>query len=63
MKYLIKLIYCTILGGSVLAVLNLVGDFFYFHIAFNVVNSIIIGILGIPGIALLVVLKVLFNVQ
>jgi len=61
MKYILKLLYCTIIGGVALLLINFVGDKVYFHIPFNLFTSIIVGFLGIPGVALLVVLKILFN--
>jgi inhibitor of the pro-sigma K processing machinery len=57
MKIILKLIYSAVIGGIVLIVINLVGGLFGFRIALNVVSALIVGILGVPGIALLIVLK------
>jgi inhibitor of the pro-sigma K processing machinery len=61
MKYILKIFYCTIIGGIVILLINFVGDKISFHIPFNIISSAIVGLLGIPGLALLVVLKILFN--
>ena len=61
-KVVLKLIYNTILGGIALLFINLIGGLFGFSIAFNVVSAFVAGTLGVPGVALLVVLKILFKV-
>lgn len=60
-KVVLKLIYNSILGGIILLVINLIGGIFRFTIAFNIASSFAAGTLGVPGIALLVVLKLLFK--
>jgi len=60
-RFLTKIILNTIIGGLVLAVINFVGRLFNYHIALNVVTAMVSGNLGIPGIVLLVVLKLLFR--
>ncbi len=60
-KFLWKLIYNAVIGGVVLLVLNFIGKFIGFSIPFNIVTSLIVGMLGIPGIILLVILKYIFN--
>jgi pro-sigmaK processing inhibitor BofA len=47
-KWLIKLAINSVLGALLIYVINLVGISFNFHIGFSIVNSIIVGILGIP---------------
>jgi inhibitor of the pro-sigma K processing machinery len=61
LKVLIKLIINALIGGIVLLVINLIGGFIGFHIAFNIVSAIIVGTLGIPGVILLIVLKLIFK--
>ncbi|MCX8128957.1 MAG: pro-sigmaK processing inhibitor BofA family protein [Clostridia bacterium] len=62
MKILVKLLYNAIIGGIVLLFINLIGGVFNYHIALNVVSALIVGFLGIPGIILLVVFKVIFSI-
>ncbi len=56
-KTILKLSINSILGGVLIYMINLIGGTFGFHIGLNIVTSICIGILGIPGAVLLVVLK------
>lgn len=60
MKIIMKLIFNGILGGLSLLVINLVGGLFGFFIALNAVSIFVAGILGIPGVILLVLLKYLY---
>lgn len=52
-----KLLINTILGAVLLAVINFIGLYFSFSIALNIYSALIIGILGIPGLVLLIFLK------
>ena len=56
-KTVLKLAINSILGGVLIYIINLIGGTFGFHIGLNLITSICIGILGIPGAILLVVLK------
>ena len=58
---LIKLAINSILGGVVIYIINLVGANFGFHIGFNIITSIIIGILGLPGAVILVLIKLIVS--
>lgn len=57
LKFLLKLIVNSILGGVVILLVNLVGGIWGFHLALNVFSAIIVGVLGIPGVALLAILN------
>ena len=57
-KFIIKLIINSCLGAFIIFVINLIGTSFNFHIGMNIINSIIVGILGIPGAVLLVIIKI-----
>lgn len=62
MKVIMKLILNLLLGGIALVLINLLGGIMGFSIALNPVSAFVAGTLGIPGIALLAVLKyVLFS--
>lgn len=56
-KTIFKLIVNSALGGVLIYIINLIGGTYGFHIGLNLVTSICIGILGIPGAILLVALK------
>ena len=58
-KKILKLIFNSILGGVVIYVINIIGANFGFHVGLNIVNSVIIGILGLPGAVCLIIVKLL----
>jgi inhibitor of the pro-sigma K processing machinery len=60
-KVILRLIYNALIGGIVLVVINLVGGLFHYHIALNIVSALITGTLGVPGIILLIILKIIFQ--
>lgn len=57
-KLITKLIINSVLGALLIFIINLVGTSFNFHIGLNVINSVIVGILGIPGAVLLILIKI-----
>lgn len=58
-KKILKIVINSIIGGGVIYLINIIGANFNFHIGLNVINSIIIGILGLPGAVLLIIVKLL----
>ncbi len=62
LKIVIKLIYNSIIGGVILILINVVGGFLGIHIGINPLTAIIAGVLGIPGVVLLLLLQVIFRV-
>jgi len=62
LKSVFKLIFNSILGAVLLYIINLIGANLGFHIGINIFTSICVGILGIPGAALLVILKLILNI-
>ena len=56
-KILKKLLINTVLGAVLLALINFIGIYFNFNIALNIYSALIIGVLGIPGLVLLIFLK------
>ena len=54
-KKVLKLVVNSILGGAIIYIINLIGNSFNFHIGLNFFTSILIGILGIQGAAVLVI--------
>lgn len=61
MKIVLKFIYNALIGGIILLGINFIGNLVGFNIALNIVTALVVGILGLPGIILLVILKFLFN--
>ena len=63
LKSILKLIFNSILGGLCIYMINLIGANFGFHIGLNIVTSMLVGILGIPGAVLLIILKVILRLK
>ena len=57
LKALFKLIVNSVLGGLLIFIINLIGSAWEFHIGLNVVTTVLVGLLGIPGAILLIILK------
>lgn len=55
---IVRLIFNSILGGILIYLINQVGVNAGIHIGLNVVTSIFVGILGVPGAILLTILKI-----
>ena len=55
-KTILKLVINSILGGLTIFIINLIGSFFNFHIGLNLITSIFIGVLGIPGAVVIVII-------
>ena len=60
-KKILKLIINSVLGGIVIFLINIIGANFGFHIGLNLVTSILIGILGFPGVVCLIIVKLLIG--
>ena len=58
-KTLVKLIVNSIIGGIIIYIINIIGGIYGFHIGINIVTTICIGLLGIPGAVLLIALKLI----
>ena len=60
MKLITKLLLNTAVGYVVLFIFDFFAEFFEISVGLNLVNAVVVGLLGIPGIILLVLLKFLF---
>ena len=60
-KTILKLVVNSILGGITIYIINLIGSIWGFHIGLNLITSIFIGILGIPGAIVIVIIKLLLG--
>ena len=58
-KWIVRLIINSLLGALLLYIINLVGGAWSLHIGINVITSVVVGLLGIPGAILLTVLQLL----
>ena len=55
-KLVIKLLVNGVLGGIIIWIVNLVGANFGFAITLNWITALVAGILGIPGVIILIIL-------
>ncbi|OPZ89036.1 MAG: SigmaK-factor processing regulatory protein BofA [Firmicutes bacterium ADurb.Bin419] len=62
LKAVAKLIYSSLLGGIAIIVINIIFSVFNYHIALNPITAFIIGMMGVPGVALIVALKGILNI-
>ncbi len=60
LRLALKVLVNTLLGFAALFLLNLASGLTGFSLGMNLFNALIIGILGVPGLALLVLLKLVF---
>lgn len=56
-KILFKFLFNTIIGGILIYILNVFGSLVGIGIALNPVTAIVAGLLGIPGIVLMILIK------
>ena len=60
-KTILKLVVNSILGGITIFIINIIGSIWGFHIGLNLITSIFVGILGIPGVIVIVIIKLLLG--
>lgn len=58
-KWILKLIINSALGGILIWVINLIGGVWGFHIGLNIYTSVLVGVLGVPGAIFLIMLKLI----
>ena len=57
LRLFLKLILHTVFGFIALFVINLIGGIFGITIGVNLLNAVIVGVFGLPGAALLLIIK------
>ena len=62
-KSILKLIFNSILGGILIYIINVIGMNFNFHIGLNLLTSVLVGLLGVPGAVLLIILKIILRIR
>ena len=60
LKLALKVLLNTLLGFAALFLLNLASGLSGFTLGLNLLNALTVGILGVPGLVLLVLLKLVF---
>ena len=63
LKSTLKLIFNSVLGGVCIYIINSIGANFRFHIGLNILTSVLVGLLGLPGALLLIILKIILRVN
>jgi inhibitor of the pro-sigma K processing machinery len=56
-KWLVKLIVNSILALVGIMVINIIGNYFGYHLPINPVSVIGVGVLGVPGLLLLILMN------
>lgn len=56
LKVLLRLLVNSILGGALIIIINYIGAHFGIMIPINAVNAVTVGVLGIPGVVMLLLL-------
>ena len=59
-KFIIRLFANSILGAVLLYVINLLHPVLHIYIGINPITALVTGLLGIPGICLLLILQIIF---
>ena len=59
LRFLVKLLFNSLVGLLLLAAFNFVGGFFDFSIPVNIITVLLAGFLGIPGLILLILLQII----
>ena len=60
-KTILRLVINSVLGGIIIFIINLLGAMCNFHIGLNLITSIFVGILGIPGAVVIIIIKLLLG--
>ena len=60
LKLMMRVFFNTLLGFGALAILNLTSTVTGIALGVNVLNAVVIGILGVPGLGLLLLMQWLF---
>ena len=59
LKIILRFMLNSLLGGVIVYIINIMGELINFHIGLNIITSIIVGLLGIPGAILIIAVKLL----
>ena len=59
-KLLLKLSFNSLLGALAIILINAIGGVFSITLPLNPINAVIIGTLGLPGVVLLLVIRLIF---
>lgn len=56
-RWLLRLVVNGVIGLLVLGLFNLIGSYYGYYLPPNPITALVVGFLGLPGLALLIVVK------
>ena len=59
LKYAVKFLLSSVIGGAAILIINTVGAAFGIHISLNIVTAAVAGLLGLPGVLMIIFLQAL----
>ena len=59
-KMALKLLINSIIGGIAIVVINIIGSAFGLHISLNMLTAFIAGVLGVPGVVMIIFMQIVF---
>ena len=60
LRTILNLMVNAVIGGGVLLVINFIGSFWGFRLGVNPITALVVGLVGVPGVLLLIGLRRLF---
>lgn len=60
LKILFKLVYSCIVSAIGIFLFNFIGGIVGIHVGLNLITVLIVGLLGLPGLALILILQIFF---
>ncbi|NLM42254.1 MAG: SigmaK-factor processing regulatory BofA [Firmicutes bacterium] len=60
LRTIFNLMVNAVIGGGVLLLINFIGGFWGFRLGVNPITALVVGLLGVPGVLLLIALRLLF---
>ena len=57
LKYAVKFLLSSVIGGAAILIINAVGAAFGIHISLKIVTAAVAGLLGLPGFGFLLILR------
>ena len=60
LRLLLKLTFNSIVGALALVLFNLLGGIFSITLPINPFNAVVVGLFGVPGVVLLLIIRLIF---
>lgn len=60
LKKALRVVLNSVIGVVVLVIINLFSPFLHIYIGVNPVSALLLGLLGVPGLCLLMILQIIF---